>query len=430
MTQSMKILVVGGGAREHALCWAIRQSPLCRNLYCAPGNAGIAQLAECVAIKPDDVDGLVSFAERNAIDLVVVGPEQPLVLGLVNRLRAKNIKAFGPTMEAAKLEGSKGFMKDLCREYNIPTAKYAFCKTIDAAKKAVQSMGDGKIVVKADGLAAGKGVIIAENQKEALDAIHLLMDAEVKSSVVVEEFLEGEEASFFALVDGLNVLPLTAAQDHKRAFDGDKGPNTGGMGAYSPAPVMTKQLEAEVMQRIIQPTANAMAAKGTLFHGVFFAGLMITDKGPYLLEYNVRFGDPECQALMPRLNGDWVELFDAVASNRLSAQAAPKWHDFTTLGVVMAAKGYPDQYERNTEIKGLENLAVLQDIHLFHAATKKEGGKTLADGGRVLSVVGIGKTASEAQQKAYQAVSQIDWPGGFCRKDIGWRAVAREKKAA
>ena len=368
----MRILVVGGGGREHALCWAIAGSPLCDKLYCAPGNAGIAQEAECVSIAAENIPAIVEFARRERIDFVVVGPESPLVLGLVDRLTEAGIKSFGPTAAAAALEGSKAFMKDLCAKYGIPTAGYGRFTDAKAAKDFIRQKG-APIVVKADGLAAGKGVIIAETVAEAEAAVDSMLTGgqfgEAGEEVVIEEFLGGEEASFFALVDGETALPLASAQDHKRAFDGDKGPNTGGMGAYSPAPVVTDAIVAEVMRKIIEPTVAAMKAEGRPFKGVLFAGLMLTAEGPKLLEYNVRFGDPECQVLCVRLMSDLLPALIATHDGMLR-NFHLRWQDKAALTVVMAAKGYPDSYQRGSAIRGLDRAAALPDVMLFHAGTK------------------------------------------------------------
>ena len=422
----MRILVVGGGGREHALCWAIAGSPLCDKLYCAPGNAGIAGEAECVSIAAENIPAIVEFAQREGIDFVVVGPESPLVLGLVDRLTEAGIKSFGPTAAAAALEGSKAFMKDLCAKYGIPTAGYGRFTEAKAAKDFIRQKG-APIVVKADGLAAGKGVIIAETVDEAEAAVDSMLTGgqfgEAGEEVVIEEFLGGEEASFFALVDGETALPLASAQDHKRAFDGDKGPNTGGMGAYSPAPVVTDSVVAEVMRKIIEPTVAAMKAEGRPFKGVLFAGLMLTAEGPKLLEYNVRFGDPECQVLCVRLMSDLLPALIATHDGMLK-NFQLRWQDKAALTVVMAAKGYPDSYQRGSTIRGLDRAAALSDVMLFHAGTKAgPGGAVLANGGRVLAVTATGATTAAAQARAYDAVDLIDWPQGFCRRDIGWRAV-------
>ena len=420
----MRILVVGGGGREHALCWAIAGSPLCDKLYCAPGNAGIAQDAECVAIGAEDVDALVAFAKDNAIDLVVVGPEAPLVLGLVDRLEAEGIKAFGPRANAAMLEGSKGFMKDLCARHNIPTAAYGRFTDAEAAKAYIREQG-APIVVKADGLAAGKGVTVAQSVEEALAAVDEAMTdnafGEAGAELVVEEFLEGEELSFFVLTDGTNALPLAGAQDHKAVGEGDTGPNTGGMGAYSPAPSLTPELEELVMETIVMPTVHGMAADGAPYAGVLYAGLMLTKDGPKLLEYNVRFGDPECQVLMMRLRSDIVPALIASCDGVLKTFDL-RWSDDAAMTVVLAANGYPGSYEKGSEIRGLD-AAEATGAMVFHAGTKADGDRVLANGGRVLNVTATGTTIAEAQKNAYAAVDAIDWPGGFCRRDIGWRAV-------
>jgi phosphoribosylamine--glycine ligase len=424
----MRILVVGSGGREHALCWSIASSPLTRRLYCAPGNAGIAQEAECVPIAADDVGGLVEFARRERIDFVVVGPEAPLVAGLADRLAEAGIKAFGPSARAAALEGSKAFMKDLCARHGIPTAAYGRFTDAGKAKEFVRSRG-APIVVKADGLAAGKGVIVATTTAEADAAVDAMLTGRQFGSagaeIVVEEFLSGEEASFFALTDGIHALPLASAQDHKRALDRDSGPNTGGMGAYSPAPVVTDAMAAEIMGRIIEPTIRAMAAEGRPFSGVLYAGLMLAADGPKLLEYNVRFGDPECQVLCVRLMSDLLPALLAAADGQLKTFHL-RWYERAALTVVMAAKGYPDAYQRGTEIRGLEKAAALPDVTVFHAGTRRDdSGRILANGGRVLNVTATGATIAAAQQRAYEAVDLIDWPEGYCRRDIGWRAVGR-----
>jgi len=424
----MRVLVVGSGGREHALCWSIAASPLCDKLYCAPGNAGIAAEAECVSIAADDVTGLVDFAKRERIDFVVVGPEGPLVLGLVDRLAEAGIKAFGPSAAAAALEGSKAFMKDLCAKYDIPTAAYGRFTDAAEAKAFIRARG-APIVVKADGLAAGKGVIIAATVAEAEAAVGAMLTAgqfgAAGAEVVVEEFLPGEEASFFVLTDGTHALPLASAQDHKRAHDGDRGPNTGGMGAYSPAPIVTEAVAADIMARIIRPTIAAMAAEGRPFKGVLYAGLMLTPEGPKLLEYNVRFGDPECQVLCVRLMSDLLPALIASHDGGLG-HFHLRWHDKAALTVVMAAHGYPDAYQKGTEIRGLERAVALPDVTIFHAGTRRaEDGRLLANGGRVLNVTATGNTIADAQTRAYEAVDRVDWPAGFCRRDIGWRAVGK-----
>ncbi len=421
----MKVMVVGSGGREHSLCWAIAKSSKCDELYCAPGNAGIDQVAISVPIQADDLDGIMEFALDNEVDFVVVGPEGPLVAGLVDHLEAAGVKAFGPSAKAAALEGSKAFTKDLCGKYGIPTAEYARFDEPDAAKEYIRIKG-APIVVKADGLAAGKGVILCRNENEAYAAIdHIMTEAafgEAGSEVVIEEMMTGEEASFFALVDGTTAVPLVAAQDHKAAFDGDEGPNTGGMGAYTPAPVIDAKLSRQVMDTIITPTIEGMAAEGTPYKGVLYAGLMMTKKGPQLIEYNVRFGDPECQPMMMRLKSDLLDLLLACAEGRL-AKVKLEWRKEAALSVVMATQGYPGPYGKGSEIKGLEKAAALKDVEIFHAGTREEDGRILANAGRVLNVTALGKTVAEAQKRAYKAVGLIDWPEGFCRSDIGWRAI-------
>ena len=422
----MNVLLIGGGGREHALAWKLKQSPLLDRLYCAPGNAGIAALAECVKLDITDHGAVARFGKDYDIGLVVIGPEVPLVAGLADDLAAAGVKAFGPSREAAQLEGSKGFTKDLCAEYGIPTGTYRRFGEAHAAKDyvAAQSL---PIVVKADGLAAGKGVVIANTHEEADAAIDACFSGAFGpgAEIVVEEFLDGEEASFFALIDGETALPLATAQDHKRAYDGDQGPNTGGMGAYSPAPVMTPALCEQVMQKTVLPTVRAMQARGTPFKGVLYAGLMIKHGQARLIEYNVRFGDPEAQVLMLRLKSDLLPALLAVAEGRLS-DVTLDWHDEPALCVVMAAKGYPGAYEKGSEIKGLEAAGADPNVVIFHAGTRRDGARILADGGRVLGVTARGTTIAEAKANAYAAIDKIDWPEGFCRGDIGFRAITRE----
>jgi phosphoribosylamine--glycine ligase len=423
----VNVLLIGGGGREHALAWKLRQSPLIGRLYCAPGNAGIEAVAECVALDVADHAAIIRFCKDNTIGLVVIGPEAPLVAGLADDLDAAGIKVFGPSREAARLEGSKGFTKDLCAAHGIPTAAYR--RFADAASaKAYVAKQTLPIVVKADGLAAGKGVVIASVRREeaesAIDACFSGAFGSAGSEVVIEEFLDGEEASFFALSDGKTALALATAQDHKRAFDGDLGPNTGGMGAYSPAPVMTEALSARVMEEIVLPTVRAMSARGTPFKGVLYAGLMIVDGAPKLIEYNVRFGDPEAQVLMLRLKSDLLPALLAVAEGRL-AGVALDWHNDTALCVVMAARGYPGAYAKGSEIKGLDAAGRDPNVQIFHAGTRREGDRILADGGRVLGVTARGQTIAKAKARAYAAIEEIDWPGGFYRGDIGWRALPR-----
>jgi len=415
----MNILVVGGGGREHALCWKIAASPLCDKLYCAPGNAGIAEVADCIAVGAEDIDRLVTLARKEAIDYVVVGPEAPLVAGLVDRLGEAGIPAFGPSAAAARLEASKGFLKDLCAAYDIPTADYGRFIDAASAKRFVRETG-APIVVKADGLAAGKGVTVAASLAEAEAAIDEIMVerayGDAGASLVIEEYLEGEEVSFFALVDGETALPLISAQDHKRVGEGETGPNTGGMGAYSPAPVLTETLEAEVMETIVRPTVRAMAEQGQPYRGVLYAGLMMTADGPKLLEYNVRFGDPECQVLMVRMMSDLLPALIATTDGVLDSVDL-RWIPEPAITVVMAAKGYPGAYEKGDEIRGLAAAGATEGVTIFHAGTKAGAdGRILANGGRVLNVT--------AQARAYAAIDRIDWPGGFCRRDIAWRALA------
>ena len=419
----MNILLLGSGGREHALAWKMAASPLTDRLICAPGNAGIAQDAECVALDIADHAAVIAFCRANRIDLVVVGPEAPLCAGLVDDLEAAGIKAFGPTRAAARLEGSKGFTKDLCRASKIPTAAYERFRSAAPAKAYVRAHG-APIVVKADGLAAGKGVIVAQGIAEAEAAIDMMI-GEAGAEVVIEEFLEGEEASFFALCDGDNAIALTTAQDHKRAFDGDQGPNTGGMGAYSPAPNIDDAMSARVMGEIVTPTLRAMKAMGAPYKGVLYAGLMMTRDGPKLIEYNVRFGDPECQVLMLRLMSDLVPALLASRDGQLKSFDL-RWYPQPALTVVMAARGYPGAYARGSVIEGLDDAAAIEDVEIFHAGTKADGGKILANGGRVLNVCAVGDSVRQAQSRAYEAVARIRWPEGFWRHDIGWRAIERE----
>jgi phosphoribosylamine--glycine ligase len=418
----MRILVVGSGGREHALAWVIAASPLVERVYCAPGNAGIAEDAECVPIGAMDFPAIITFCKQAAIDLVVVGPEAPLVAGLVDALEGEGIAAFGPSKAAAALEGSKGFMKDLCARENIPTAAYRRFTDAPAAKAYIAAQG-APIVVKADGLAAGKGVVVAATLAEANEAVDAALGGRFGAAgaeIVVEEFLTGEEASFFALCDGTHALPLATAQDHKRVGDGDTGPNTGGMGAYSPCAAVTPEIEAQVMERIILPTVRAMARDGRPFKGVLFAGLMLTEQGPKLIEYNCRFGDPECQALMMRLHSDLVPALLATRDGILN-RVDLRWFGAASICVVMAANGYPDDPQRGTEIRGLGAAGSDLDVKIFHAGTKRDGNRILADGGRVLGVSATAADLAAARERAYRAIAQIDWPGGFCRRDIGRR---------
>ncbi len=421
----MKVLLIGSGGREHALAWKIAQSPLLTKLFAAPGNPGIAENATLVSLDVEDHGAVIAFAKENAIDFVVVGPEAPLVAGLADDLRDAGIATFGPSRAAAQLEGSKGFTKDLCARYDIPTGAYQRFKAAEPAKAYVREQG-APIVIKADGLAAGKGVTVAMTQDEALAAIDDCFDGAFGSAgaeVVVEAFLDGEEASFFCLCDGKTALALATAQDHKRVGDGDTGPNTGGMGAYSPAPVMTPEMVERTMNEIIEPTMRGMAQDGHAFSGVFFAGLMITRKGPELIEYNVRFGDPECQVLMMRLKSDLLPMLYATATGTLD-QVKAEWSDDAALTVVLASKGYPAGYDKNTPIDHIPEAS--DEAKVFHAGTAIKDGQLVATGGRVLNVTAIGKTVSEAQSRAYALASNVQWENGFSRSDIGWQAVARE----
>ncbi len=425
----MRVLLIGSGGREHALAWKLVQSPLLSKLYCAPGNAGISQCAEIVDLDPTNHPAIIDFCKSSQIDLVVVGPEAPLVAGLADDLDNAGIKVFGPSAAAAQLEGSKGFTKDLCAEFNIPTAAYGRFSDSASAKAYLKNC-QIPIVIKADGLAAGKGVVIAETVNDAEAAIDDCFSGafgDAGSEVVIEEFLEGEEASLFALSDGQTALLLGTAQDHKRVGDGDTGPNTGGMGAYSPAPVMTQDMIDQTMSDIIVPTLAGMHSRGMPFKGILFAGLMLTNKGPLLIEYNVRFGDPECQVLMTRLKSDLLELILASIDGSL-LEVEANWSDKAALTVVLASKGYPGTYEKGAPIEGIER-AEETGTTVFHAGTASNGDTLVATGGRVLNVTALGDSVSEAQQKAYAAADQIKWDNGFCRRDIGWRAVEREKQA-
>jgi len=422
----MKVLLIGSGGREHALAWKLSQSPRLGTLYAAPGNPGIAEVATLVPMDIEDHAAILRFCAENAIDFVVVGPEAPLVAGLADRLRAAGITTFGPSAAAAQLEGSKGFTKDLCAKYNIPTGAYQRFNNAPKAKAYIREQG-APIVIKADGLAAGKGVTVAMTLDEALAAVDDCFEGAFGAAgaeVVVEAFLDGEEASFFCLCDGRTALALATAQDHKRVGDGDTGPNTGGMGAYSPAPVMTPALIERTMKEIIEPTMRGMTEGGHPFSGVFFAGLMITARGPELIEYNVRFGDPECQVLMMRLKSDLLSLLHATATGTLD-QVSAEWREEAALTVVVASKGYPGAYEKNTPIASLPQA---QDgAKVFHAGTALKDGQLVATGGRVLNATATGRTVGEAQARAYALVDGIEWHNGFCRRDIGWQAIAREK---
>jgi phosphoribosylamine---glycine ligase len=423
----MNILLLGSGGREHALAWKMAASPLVERLCCAPGNAGIANEAEIVALDVTDHAAVIAFCRAQKIGLVVVGPEGPLCAGIVDDLVAAGIKAFGPSKAAAQLEGSKGFTKDLCRANNIPTAGYERFTSAAPAKAYVRARG-APIVVKADGLAAGKGVVVAQSVAEAEAAIDMMFAGGLGAAgaeVVVEEFLSGEEASFFALCDGASAIPLISAQDHKRVFDGDQGPNTGGMGAYSPAPVMTPELTRRTMDEIVLPTVRAMKAMGAPYKGVLYAGLMITAQGPKLIEYNARFGDPECQVIMLRLMSDLVPALLACCDGMLG-NFDLRWYPDAALTVVMAAKGYPGSYSKGSVIEGLDVAATVEGVEIFHAGTRVSDGNVVANGGRVLNVCAIGASVQIAQARAYQAIDRIHWSDGFFRHDIGWQAIARE----
>lgn len=420
----MKVLLVGSGGREHALAWALSKSPLLTKLYCAPGNAGIAQLAECVPIPATDFAAVAKFAMDSRIDFTVIAADAQLVGGLWDVLEGAGIRAMGPSKAAAVLEGSKGFVKDLCVEAGIPTAVYKRFTNPAPAKIFADSLGH-PVVIKADGLAAGKGVIIAGNKTETDKAIDFMFEGgfgESGYAIVVEEFMEGEEASFFALSDGTNVIPLAGAQDHKRVGDGDVGPNTGGMGAYSPAPVLTSALETIAMDKFIKPTVAAMKARGMPYMGVIYLGLMMTKAGPKLVEYNARFGDPECQVLMPRLKSD---LLTALLAAREGKLMPLEWREEAALTVVMASKGYPGSYEKGHVITGLDDAARMPGVTIFHAGTEKRGSDIVAVGGRVLDVTALGKDVAEAQARVYAAIEKIHWNGAFYRRDIGWRALGR-----
>ncbi len=428
----MKILLVGGGGREHALAWKLAQSPLMGEFFCAPGNPGIADIAECVSIAVDDVETLAKFAVEKKIDLVMAGGEVSLVAGLHDRMKVEGIPVFGPTQSAARLEGSKGFTKDLCKKYGMPTAAYDRFTDVTKAEEFIRKTG-APIVIKADGLAAGKGVIIAQTIEEAIEAAQDMLSGNSfgssGASIVVEEFMDGEELSFFALSDGKTVLPFASAQDHKRVGDGDVGPNTGGMGAYSPAHLLTDDLQQKIMDRIIFPTVGGMQKEGCPFQGVFFAGIMVVKNDPFLIEYNARFGDPETQVMLMRMQDDLLPILFACATGKLDTIPALSFSNDTALTVVMAAKGYPASYAKGGKISGLDK-AEETGAKVFHAGTSRnDAGDLIASGGRVLNVTALGCDVEEAQHKAYAAVDKIDWAEGFCRRDIGWRAVKAAKAA-
>ena len=424
----MHILLLGSGGREHALAWKIAASPLATKLWCAPGNAGIAREAECVPLDIADHEAVIAFCKANAVEFVVVGPETPLAAGIVDDLGRAGIKAFGPSKMAAQLEGSKGFTKDLCAEFGIPTAAYRRFDNEAGALAYVRAQG-APIVIKADGLAAGKGVVVAKTLREAEDAVAMMFAGHFGAAgaeVVIEEFLAGREVSFFALCDGETALPLASAQDHKRVFDRDQGPNTGGMGAYSPTPFVTSEIHDQIMSRIISPTVAGMKARGAPFRGVLYAGVMLTEQGPKLFEYNVRFGDPEGQVLMLRMMSDIVPAFLAACDGELK-HFNLRWYPEAAITVVMAAKGYPGDYRKGSRIEGLDDAAKIDGVEIFHAGTLAKDGAILANGGRVLNVCALGKTVTEAQARAYAAIARINWPDGFCRRDIAWQAVEQER---
>ncbi|TKZ21613.1 phosphoribosylamine--glycine ligase [Shimia litoralis] len=420
----MNILILGSGGREHALAWAVMQNPKCDKLIVAPGNAGIAQIADCASFDIDNGTAVVNFVEENAIDFVIIGPEAPLANGVADRLRDAGVLVFGPSEAAARLEASKSFTKEICDAANAPTAAYGHFTDADAAKAHIRKNG-APIVVKADGLAAGKGVIVAMDEATALEAIDDMFGGAfggAGAEVVIEEFMEGEEASFFILCDGKTALPVGTAQDHKRVGEGDTGPNTGGMGAYSPAPVLTDDIAQKALDQIVQPTIDEMAKRGTPYQGVLYVGLMIKDGQPRLVEYNVRFGDPECQVLMMRLGAQALDLLQAAAEERL-ADTQVNWGDDHAITVVMAANGYPGSYEKGTVIKGLGDIPQDSKNMVFHAGTTAKDGMITATGGRVLNVTARGSSLKDARDRAYAMVDQIDWPEGFYRSDIGWRAL-------
>ncbi|MEL0088891.1 MAG: phosphoribosylamine--glycine ligase [Rhodospirillales bacterium] len=420
----MRVLVVGSGGREHALVWSIAASPLATEIYCAPGNAGIAEDAICVPIQATDVEGLVAFAQKERIDLVVIGPEASLAAGLADALEKEGLLAFGPSAKATEIESSKGYMKDLCTRIGVPTAAYKRFNDREKAAAYIREEG-APIVVKADGLAAGKGVVVAQTVEEALKALDACFDGsfgDAGAEVVIEECLEGEEVSFFALVDGDHALPFSSAQDHKRAFDGDKGPNTGGMGAYSPAPVMTEEMTETVMSTIVRPIVEAMKEEGRPFKGTLFAGLMMTVDGPKVIEFNARFGDPETQAILPRLRSDFLPALVVAAEGGLK-HFDLRWKTESCLTVVMAAKGYPGAYQKGTVIRNVESANAIRGVTVFHAGTVQTDNDLLSAGGRVLAVTGEGSDFREARERAYAGVEAIDWEDGFWRSDIGHRAL-------
>jgi len=421
----MKVLVVGGGGREHALVWKVSQSPRVKKIYAAPGNAGMAQLAECVPVKAEDIAGLVAFASSKAVDLTIIGPEGPLSMGIVDEFQKVGLRVFGPAKNAAEIEANKAFTKDLMKKYRIPSAEYGTFTDRAEAEAYVRSKG-APIVVKAAGLAAGKGVVVAETVEEAVNALDLIMTkkafGQAGDVVVVEECLRGEEASFMAFTDGKTVIPMASSQDHKRVFDADKGPNTGGMGAYSPAPVVTKQIEKQVMEKVMNPTVRAMEKEGRLFKGILYAGLMINNGEARVLEFNARFGDPETQPVMARLDSDIIEIIESILDNKL-ASTPVKWKADSAVCVVMASGGYPGGYEKGKEIRGLDKAAGLRNVMVFHSGTAFRDGKVVTDGGRVLGVTGFGPSVAAAIDTAYAGVREISFEGAHYRRDIGARAL-------
>ena len=420
----MNILILGSGGREHSLAWAVNQNPKCDILYCAPGNAGISKVAQCIDLNIEKSSDVLKFCLDKRIQFVIIGPEAPLAMGIADDLRANNILTFGPSASAAKLESSKAFTKGVCDSCNAPTAKYARFTELELAIEYVHEQG-APIVVKADGLAGGKGVIVAMTLDEAINGLKDIFSGafgKAGAEVVIEEFMEGEEASFFILSDGKNILPIGTAQDHKRVFDGDTGPNTGGMGAYSPAPIMTKDVTSKAISQIIQPTIDEMAKRGIPYQGVLYAGFMIKDGEPKLVEYNVRFGDPECQALMMRLGAQALDAMLACAKGELNNYKL-NWADDHALTIVYAAKGYPGTYEKGSNILGLDTISESTNIQVFHAGTKEEENNIIATGGRVLNITARGSSLKEAHRLAYETIEKIQWENGFYRNDIGWRAL-------
>jgi phosphoribosylamine--glycine ligase len=426
----MQILVVGSGGREHAIVWKLAQSPKVKKIYCAPGNGGISRHAELVDIKAEDIEGLLSFTRDKSIDLVVVGPERPLALGIVDRFTAEGIRIFGPTKELARMESSKALSKELMRKFGVPTADFKIFTNADEAKDYVRTKGV-PIVIKADGLAFGKGVIVAKEKEEALGAVANMMDFKVfgnaGDTVVIEDCMEGEEASILIISDGRDYVCLAPSQDHKRVFDGDKGPNTGGMGAYSPTPLITDELFAQIKETVLSPMINGLAKEGRAYKGVLYAGLMVTKGGPKVLEFNVRFGDPEAQAILPRLKTDLVDVIEASIDGKIASLGELEWRDEACVCVVMASGGYPGDYKKGLEIKGLREAEALNDVMVFHAGTKLEEGRVLTEGGRVLGVTALGSDIEEAINRSYEAVKEIGFENAYYRKDIGAKALSKVK---